>query len=89
VVQCYVRNLGASIEQPVRGLKGFARVTLGAGESRQVKFPLGFNELSFYNIDAKPTIEATDYTVWIGGNSLADQSADFKVTGSDQAARSH
>jgi hypothetical protein len=45
--------------------------------------------LSFYNIDAKPTIEATDYTVWIGGNSLAGQSADFKVTGSDQAARSH
>ncbi len=84
VVQCYVRNLGASIEQPVRSLKGFTRVTLAPGESKQVTFPLGFNELSFYNLEAKPTIEATDYTVWIGGSSLADQSAAFKVTGTEQ-----
>lgn len=79
VVQCYVRNLGASIEQPVRSLKGFTRVTLAPGESKQVKFPLGFNELSFFNIDSIPTIEPTHYTVWIGGSSLADQQAEFEV----------
>lgn len=79
VVQCYVRNLGASIEQPVRSLKGFARVTLSPGESKQVSFPLGFNELSFFNLDSIPTIEPTRYTVWIGGSSLADQQAEFEV----------
>jgi beta-glucosidase len=79
VVQCYVRNLGASIEQPVRSLQGFERVTLAPGESKQVRFPLGFDELSFFNLESKPTIEATHYTVWIGGSSLADQSADFQV----------
>jgi beta-glucosidase len=79
VVQCYVRNLGASIEQPVRSLKGFTRVTLSPGESKQVRFPLGFNELSFYNLENIPTVEATHYTVWIGGSSLADQEADFEV----------
>jgi len=83
-VQCYVRNLGASIEQPVRSLQGFERVTLAAGESKQVSFPLGFNELSFYNLEAKPSIEATHYTVWIGGSSLADQSADFVVSAKPQ-----
>jgi beta-glucosidase len=80
VVQCYVRNLGASIEQPVRSLEGFARVTLAPGESKQVSFPLGFNELSFFNLASVPAIEATHYTVWIGGSSLADQGADFAVT---------
>jgi len=80
VVQCYVRNLGASIEQPVRGLKGFQRITLAPGESRQVTFPLGFKELSFYNLESKPAIEATHYSVWIGGSSLADQQADFVVS---------
>jgi beta-glucosidase len=80
VVQCYVRNLGASIEQPVRSLKGFQRITLAPGESKQVSFPLGFNELSFYNKDSVPTVEATHYTVWIGGSSLADQEATFAVT---------
>jgi beta-glucosidase len=86
VVQCYVRNLGASVEQPVRELEGFERVTLGPGESKQVTFPLGFNELSFINEKNLPTIEATHYTVWIGGSSLADQSADFVVASNRENA---
>jgi beta-glucosidase len=89
VVQCYVRNLGASIEQPVRSLKGFERVTLAPGESRQVSFPLGFNELSFYNLESKPTIEATHYTVWIGGSSLADREAAFEVVSAARTADAH
>jgi beta-glucosidase len=80
-----VRNLGASIEQPVRSLEGFRRVTLAPGESKQVSFPLGFKELSFFNLESKPTIEATHYTVWIGNSSLASQeaSASIKFKGSD------
>ena len=89
VVQCYVRNLGASVEQPVRSLKGFARVTLAPGESKPVAFPLGFNELSFINVENSPTIEATHYTVWIGGNSLAGTQAAFVVDGPVQSADSH
>lgn len=80
VVQCYVRNLGASVEQPVRSLQGFARVTLKPGESRQVSFNLGFPELSFYNVESKAVIEPTHYTVWIGGSSLATEEANFNVT---------
>jgi len=79
VVQCYVRNLGASVEQPVRSLKGFERVTLAPGESKQVRFPLGFKELSFINQESAATMEATQYTVWIGGSSLASQEAAFHV----------
>lgn len=86
VVQCYVRNLGASIEQPVRSLKGFQRVILAPGESKQVSFPLGFKELSFFNLESSPTIEATHYTVWIGGSSLADQEAVFEVVSPTQKA---
>lgn len=79
VVQCYVRNLGASLEQPVRSLQGFTRVTLQPGESKQVTFDLGFPELSFYDNAGKAVIEPTHYTVWIGGNSLATGHADFDV----------
>ncbi len=82
VVQCYVRNRGASMEQPVRSLEGFKRITLKPGESQKVSFDLGFNELSFYNNESKPTIEATKYTVWIGGSSLADKEAAFDVVSS-------
>jgi len=89
VVQCYVRNLGASIEQPVRSLEGFRRITLAPGESKQVNFPLGFKELSFFNLESKPTIEATHYTVWIGGSSQASEQADFEVVSPVGTADSH
>src|SRR5580704_16416791 len=34
IVQCYVNVRGASTEQPVRNLKGFARITLDPGQSQ-------------------------------------------------------
>jgi beta-glucosidase len=79
VVQCYVRNLGASLEQPVRSLEGFERVTLKPGESRQVSFKLGFPELSFYNNEGQAVIEKTNYTAWVGGSSLATEHAEFRI----------
>jgi hypothetical protein len=79
IVQCYVRNLGTSIEQPVRSLKGFARVTLKPGESKTVSFDLGFPGLSFYDSEGKQVIEPTHYTVWIGGSSLATEEASFDI----------
>jgi beta-glucosidase len=63
----------------VRSLEGFRRVTLAPGESKQISFPLGFKELSFFNLDSKPTIEATRYTVFVGGSSLANQETTFEV----------
>jgi beta-glucosidase len=71
VVQLYIRNTAASVEQPVRELKGFARVTLVAGETKHVEFPLGFDELNFYNVKIQRTVEPTIYKIWVGGNSLA------------------
>jgi beta-glucosidase len=79
VVQCYVRNLGASLEQPVRSLQGFTRVALQPGESKQVTFNLGFPELSFYNNAGAAVIEPTHYTVWIGDSSLAAEHAEFDI----------
>jgi beta-glucosidase len=89
VVQCYVRNLGASIEQPVRSLEGFRRITLAPGESKEVKFDLGSAELSFFNLESKPSIEATHYTVWIGGSSQASEQASFEVVSRTGTAVPH
>jgi beta-glucosidase len=80
VAQCYVRNLGTSVEQPVRSLQGFSRITLNPGESREVSFKLGFPELSFYNTDREAVVEPTHYTVWIGASSQATNEAEFTVT---------
>jgi len=79
VVQLYVRNTEASVEQPLRELKGFARVSLAPGESKRVTFPLGFDELNFYNVDLRKTIEATTYDIWVGGSSLATAETSLKI----------
>ena len=79
VVQLYIRNTAASVEQPVRELKGFARVTLAPGEQKHVEFPLGFDELNFYNAEIKRTVEPTTYNIWVGGSSLATAETSLKI----------
>jgi len=79
VVQLYIRNTAASVEQPVRELKGFARVTLAPGEQKHVELPLGFNELNFYNVENRRTVEPTTCTIWVGGSSLAAEETSFRV----------
>jgi beta-glucosidase len=79
VVQLYIRNTAASVEQPVRELKGFARVALAPGETKHVDFPLGFDELNFYNVQIQRTVEPTTYRIWVGGSSLATAETSLKV----------
>jgi beta-glucosidase len=79
VVQMYIRNTEASVEQPVRELKGFARVQLAPGESKHVEFPLGFDELNFYNVEVRRTVEPTTYRIWVGGSSLATDETSLQV----------
>ena len=79
VVQLYLRIPNVSVEQPLRELKGFTRVTLQPGESKHVEFPLGFDEMNFYNVDLKQVVEPTTYDIWVGGSSLADAHTTLKV----------
>ena len=79
VVQLYIRNTAASVEQPVRELKGFTRVALAPGEQKHVEFPLGFDELSFYNAEIKRAVEPTTYKIWVGGSSLATAETSLQV----------
>ncbi len=79
VVQLYLEIRGASVEEPVRVLKGFRRVMLQPGESKQVQFPLGFQELSFINARSQRVVESAEYKIFIGGSSQATQSATFNV----------
>jgi len=50
VVQLYVRG-GAGEESPIRSLRGFQRIHLRAGESRQVNFTLGADDLPKAAVD--------------------------------------
>ncbi|MFY0582742.1 fibronectin type III-like domain-contianing protein [Cystobacter fuscus] len=80
VAQLYLRVLGTSLAQPVRQLVGFQRVTLAPGESRELEFPLGFQELSFFDARATRVVEpGTRYELWVGDSSEATQHASFMM----------
>jgi beta-glucosidase len=79
VVQLYVRDDVASVTRPVRELRGFQRVELQPGESRDVEFTLGFDDLSLYDARMQRVIEPGTFTVFTGGSSDAAQSARFEV----------
>lgn len=71
VVQLYINQRATSISRPVRELKGFERVTLTPGESKQVRFMLTKKELSFYSLDMICRVEPCDLTLWVAPNAAA------------------
>jgi len=75
VVQLYIRQRGTSVARPVRELKGFQRVALRPGETREVEFSLGRDELAFWTIDMEHLVEPADLQVWIAGSSTDGQPA--------------
>jgi beta-glucosidase len=66
VVQLYLAQKSASVTPPVKRLKRFVKVPLGAGESRAVKFQLTHNDLTFVGRDGKRVAEPGSYTILVG-----------------------
>ena len=79
VVQLYIHDVVATISRPVKELKGFRRIHLKAGESREVSFEITDDLLKFYrpsftssglSTDALDyVLEPGDFEIMIGPDS--------------------
>jgi beta-glucosidase len=69
VVQLYIHDVVSSVTRPVQELKGFRRIHLKPGESKKVELPLGFDELSFYDVNMQRIVEPGRFEVMVGGSS--------------------
>lgn len=69
IVQLYIQDKVASITRPVKELKDFKKINLQPGEKTTVQFMLRPEQLAFYNLDMKWTIEPGMFNVFVGGNS--------------------
>ena len=78
-VQLYIQDIVGSVVRPVKELKGFQKIFLKKGESKQVSFTIDVNRLKFYNSGMKYIYEPGDFKVYIGGNSQDVKEANFKV----------
>lgn len=80
VVQLYLHQRHGTASRPVRELKGFQRVTLAAGESREVTFDVGPAERGYWNAAARDWVtDDSTFDVRVGGDSTATASTTFEV----------
>ena len=70
VVQMYVSHEGSGVERPMEELKGFARVSLRAGETKTVTLPLAAKALAYWDEKAKAfVVEKDRVEIKVGGSS--------------------
>jgi beta-glucosidase len=69
VVQLYVRLQGTSVEEPLRKLKGFERVSLAAGESKKVTFKLAADAFAIWDIHNDLAVEPSAVHIWVTSDS--------------------
>lgn len=81
VVQLYVRDSVASVEEPVKSLRGARRVTLQPGETRTVVFKLAPEAMSLYDRQMRRVVEPGIFNVYAGTNSNDLIGTKLEVTG--------
>jgi beta-glucosidase len=79
VVQLYVRDLVGSVTRPVKELKGFERIELQPGQSRDVTFTITAADLAFYTAGGTWAAEPGAFTVFVGANSRDVKEASFTL----------
>ena len=77
VVQLYLHDKVASITPAVKELKGFQKIFLKKGESKQVVFNINHSDLMFYNTDLKLVAEPGEFEVMTGPNSRDVKAGSF------------
>ena len=79
VMQVYIRDMVGSLTRPVKELKHFERVSLKAGESRDLQISIPVSELSFYGLDGIKKVEPGEFRIWVAGDSASGEPLSFTV----------
>ena len=69
-VQLYMSDLEASVARPAKELKGFAKVAVASGETKDVTISVPASSFAFYDDQAMDwVLEAGEYTLAVGSSS--------------------
>lgn len=69
VVQLYIKDLFASVARPVLELKGFQRMHLKKGETKELTFEIGPELITMLDQNLKPIVEPGEFRIMIGASS--------------------
>jgi beta-glucosidase len=79
IVQMYVHGEISLLTRPVKELKGFKRIRLKPGESKQVEFPITQETLAVWNAEMKYRVEPGVYRIIMGSSSEATEGVTLSV----------
>ena len=68
-VQLYVHRCKATRVRPVKELKGYAKVFLQPGESKEVEITVPRDILGYFNIEAEYITDVSEFDVWMAHDS--------------------
>jgi beta-glucosidase len=69
IVQWYIRDPVASTIRPVSELKGFGKIALAPGETKQVSWEITGEALGFYNAKGEWLVEPGTFHIMVGPNA--------------------
>jgi len=70
VAQLYTHQLKSTVIQPFKSLRGFERVTLQPGESKNIRFTLPAQQLAFYDVRTKTfVVEPGTFAILVASSS--------------------
>jgi len=76
IIQLYVSDPKSRLQRPVKELKGFSKLALNPGESKEVSFTLNSRDFSYYDArQAQWVFESGEFVIKIGSSS-----ADIKLS---------
>ena len=70
VVQLYINDLESSVATPDRLLRGFKRLSIAAGETKEVRLEIGYDDLKLLGLDWKWKVEPGDFDIMLGASSV-------------------
>ncbi|ASA26203.1 beta-glucosidase BglX [Paenibacillus donghaensis] len=79
VVQLYIRDITGEVVRPVKELKGYSKVLLQPGESKQVSFIVTEEQLRYHHSDLSFTSDAGEFAVFVGANSRDAEEKRFRL----------
>jgi len=81
IVQLYISDKYSSVTRPVKELKGFKRVSLNAGELKEIIFELDKSAFAYYDAEMNYIVEAGQFDILVGNSSREEdlKKIDFNI----------
>ncbi|WP_211278994.1 glycoside hydrolase family 3 N-terminal domain-containing protein [Sutcliffiella halmapala] len=79
IVQLYIHDISGEIVRPLKELKGYSKVWLQPGETKEIFFTITEEQLRYYHSDLQFTSDNGEFHVMIGPNSKELSALTFEL----------